>query len=178
VPARRGSFQARGHAPSRRRTGWELGPGGDAPLTVSADGISILGSGLVLLVDGLTLVRLRGSVQALLTQATAIADGFHCAMGIGIVNEDAFAIGVTTIMDPLTDADWDGWLYHRFFDLHAQSSTTVGPGPADNLQFEVDSKAMRKTTDGDVIFAALEVVEQTTAVMQVFFDSRVLFKLP
>ena len=127
--------------------------------------------------DGLTVVRLRGSLSAFILTATSAGDGFHCALGIGLINEDAFAVGVTTVMDPIADAQWDGWLYHRFFDVHAQTTTPGTGSIIDAIQFEVDSKAMRKTSEDTIIFAALEVVEQGTATMNLFFDSRMLFKL-
>ena len=172
----RGSYPGRARAP-RRRTGWEVGPGGTTATTVSTDIVAILGSGVVLVLDGNTLVRLRGAASVRLNAATAIDDGFSGAIAVGIINEDAFAIGVSTIMDPLTDMDWDGWLYHRFFHVHADV-VPVGGNDSTHLSWEVDSKAMRKLTDGDVVFAAMQVVETQTAVMQVHFNSRMLLKLP
>ena len=171
-------FSRQGHGRSpRRRTGWEQGPGSNTATSISADGVSFVGGGSVISTDGFTLVRLRGSVQAFILTATSAGDGFHCALGIGIVNSDAFSVGVTTVLDPLADMDWDGWLYHRIFDVHAQT-TSPGGQDGEQISFEVDSKAMRKLTDGDVIFAALEVVEQGTATMNMFFDTRMLLKLP
>ena len=41
----------------------------------------------------------------------------------GSRREDAFAVGVGTVMDPLTDADWEGWLYHTLIDVHVQTAT-------------------------------------------------------
>ena len=171
---------SRGAQRVRRRTGWELGPGGTSRTAISADAIQIMGSGVTLLLDGTTLVRLRGVLEAFLSTAGSIADGFACAVGVGIINEDAFAIGATTIMDPLGDAEWDGWLYHRFFNLHAITATLADGVNANSayVQIEVDSKAMRKLTDGDVVFAALETVEDGVATGEVFFDSRMLLKLP
>ena len=171
---------SRGRPPARRRTGWDLGPGQNAVTEITSTSVTILGSGIILLIDGATLVRTRGSFQAYLTAVAGAGQGFHGAIGIGIVNEDAFAVGVSTIMDPITDADFDGWLYHRFFDIHSVTGTLADGVNSVGVEtsFEVDSKAMRKVTDGDVLFAAVEMSEDGTAVADVFFDSRMLFKLP
>ena len=119
--------------------------------------------------------------MANLISASAAGDGFHCALGVGIINEDAFAIGVTTILDPLADADWDGWLYHTFFDVFVNDATAgdLGAGAISRVfRAEIDSKAMRKLKEKDVIFAAVESNEQGTAVMEINFDSRMLVLLP
>jgi len=166
--------------PQRRKTGWDFGPGGTGVTSFSSSTTSILGGGAEVVAQGLTLVRLRGSVQGFLKTADAANAGFHCAMGIGIVSTDAFAVGVTALPNPADDIGW-GWLYHRFFDLHAFSATVADSMAASGLgsiQFEVDSKAMRKLTVSEVIFASLQVIELSTATMSVFFESRALLKLP
>ena len=133
---------------------------------------------MISLVDGLTIVRVRGAVQAFLSGAFTALEGYHCALGICIVNEDAFAIGATAVPDPIADSGWDGWFYHRFFDVHSSHTEVEGGDLSRSISFEVDSKAMRKIPEENVIVAALEVVELGIATMQVYFDSRVLFKLP
>jgi len=130
-----------------------------------------------LLGDGDTLVRVRGSLEAVIQSSNVAGSGFHCAIGIGIVNEMAFTVGATAVMEPITDADWDGWLYHRFFDLHV-GDQTAGDIQERPVQFEVDSKAMRKLKQDDVVFAIVEVVETGIAEIDVFFDSRILLALP
>ena len=175
----RGFSQGRSRGP-RRRTGWELGPGGTAALSVSTDSVSFLGSGIVTLFDGFTIARLRGFLSANLLTVSSAGDGYDFAVGVGLINSDAFAVGVTTILDPIGDADWDGWLYHRFFNIHAVTATIADGvnAAAAAIQFEVDSKAMRKLTDTDVIFAAVQAVENGAATAEVFFNSRLLMKLP
>jgi len=119
-------------------------------------------------------------VKAFLTTANAVSDGFHGAIGIGVVTDDAFGVGVSAVPDPLDEMEWDGWLWHSFFDIHTAASplddgvnaATVG------WQKDIDSKAMRKLNLGDTIFAIAEVTMGGTAVMQLFLDTRVLLKLP
>ena len=172
---RSGSFQG-SHA-GRRGKGWEEGPGGSAVTTFTASTQAILTNGAQFLQDGLTVLRLRGSLQAFLVSANAAGDGFHCAIGIGIVSENAFGIGITAVPTPLGDTSWDGWLYFKFFDVHG-GFLTAGDVQHLDATFEVDSKAMRKVKDTDVLFAVVETIEIGTAEMDVFFESRILLALP
>ena len=176
--ARQRSGFNRGSGANRRRTGWEVGPGGTGPTTVTANAVDVLGSGSEALQDGLTLVRTRGFIEMLLTAAgSASVTGFSGAIGIGIVTAPAFAIGITAMPAPLDEVDWEGWLWHQFFFLHV-GDPTAGDRDTNRLNFEVDSKAMRKIGTDEVIFAALQSVEQVAGeTMKVFFDSRLLFKL-
>jgi len=175
MPYQRGSrgFQPRSQ---RRSTSWEVGPGGDVLESTSASSSSIIGDGAAVTFDGDTLVRIRGSLQAYLTTGATPGDGFHCGFGIGLITGDAFAASV--FPDPLVEAGWDGWIYHRFYDLHVPVTAGIGEVGTAAITFEVDSKAMRKLVATDVIFAALEAVEVGTAVMETYFDSRALLKLP
>ena len=165
----------------RRKTEWTEGPGSSTVTTFTASTAIILGFGILLEAGGITLVRLRGSFQAYITSQDSIDSGFHCALGVGVASQDAFAVGVTAVPNPIADMDWPGWLYHRFFDVHGASSTVANSWGANGLgvaQFEVDSKAMRKVGINEVIFATVETVEDAASGMSVWFDSRTLFKLP
>jgi len=161
---------------SRRQTTWELGPGGNTVSTITDSLSTILGAGVSPTNDGLTIVRLRGSLQAYLTAGT-INVGMHCAIGAGIVSNDAFAVGVTAMPDPIADVEWKGWLYHRFFDVHS-AGTFDQTDPNVSIRFEIDSKAMRKLGFNETLFFVVETVEAGAASMAVFADSRVLVKLP
>jgi len=67
----------------------------------------------------------------------------------------------------------------RSFDIHARSAgDTDGVNSVSGYyREEVDSKAMRKIAPNETIFGSLQVVEVGTAVMEAFFDSRMLVKL-
>ncbi len=176
--SRRGFSQ--GHIRTRRQTAWGIGPGGSSPASISSSSVVILGGGSVPLVEGLTIVRLRGSFQAYLKTSDAANGGFHCALGIGLATDEAFGIGTTALPSPISDSEFDGWMYHRWFDIHSFGATiaeSMTSGLA-TIQFEVDSKAMRKQPVGLVLYTVLEVVELSTATMSAFFDSRILAKLP
>ena len=137
--------------------------------------VQILGNGQVTTQDGLTIVRLRGFVELILTSASALGDGFDGAIGIGIVSAPAFAIGVTAVPTPITEIEWEGWLWHQFFSLTAPTAAQ----DSENRQvFEVDSKAMRKINSEEVVYAAIEVTETGTAGLKAKLGTRMLLKLP
>ena len=171
----------------RRLTSWQVGPGGDTVTNFSSSQITILNAGAFAVLDGNTVVRLRGEFTAFLRSATAANDGYTGAFGIGITTLDAFTIGATAIPGPLDELDWDGWLYHRFFTLTASGpivaaavsiSTDLAQPVASGLRIDVDSKAMRKLPENMGLFAALDVNLVGTAAMSCFFNSRMLIKLP
>ena len=175
MPLRRG-YSLR--SPSRRRsTHWGFGPGDNAVNAITGDGVTFLGSGIILSTETqATIVRLRGSLVAYLTATSAANDGFHCAIGVGLVSDEAFAVGVASIPGPLTEADNEIWMYHRFFDIHSPTATLASADVSQSVAFEVDSKAMRKWDDDKTLVAMLEVEEASVAIAAVWFDSRVLLK--
>ncbi len=180
--ARTRSGFGRGSHGTRRKTGWELGPGGDDLATLdvqqfTASGEAILGSGIIPTLDGLTLVRTRGFAEFVLSGATTALDGFSWGFGICVVNADAFAVGITAVPKPFTDAAWDGWLYHELWALHSPIAG-VSNNSANNTRREIDSKAMRKIGQNDVVCSVVEVGETGAATLNVRSATRVLIKLP
>ena len=164
---------------ARRRTGWEEGPGGAQGQVIGASGKTVVGSGVAALADGLTIVRIRGIFQIGATGTPAAAtDGIDGAFGICIVSNDAFAVGVTAIPGPVTDMQWDGWMYHRFVN----SVATAWGSSADEysfVDFEIDSKAMRKIGVNDTVCGVFEHTRHGAAnAFQIWSDSRMLLKLP
>ena len=168
----RGSF--RGRSPQRRRTGWEEGPGTLTLLTVASSTTNILGLGQESQFDGLTVVRLRGVVELALTIATAVGDGFTGAIGIGKVSSPAFAIGATAVPMPIDEVEWEGWLWHQFFSIHATKSTPTEKAPT---VIEIDSKAMRKFDSQEVMFCAIQATLTGTATLLARLGTRMLVKL-
>ena len=175
---RRGFSRGQPLRSQRRLSAWEKGPGGTTGTVISTSTTVILGAGIVALIDGLTIVRFRGFFEMFMEAAPAIGDGFVGAVGAGVVTSDAFAVGVTAVPNPVDDADWDGWLYHRFYSLHHSTATISNGVNAGREAWEVDSKAMRKLPSNETFFLSIQTVEQGAAQIEVFFDSRVLLKLP
>jgi len=89
-------------------------------------------------------------------------------------------VGQTAMPAPLDEQDWDGWLFWTPLVLvaHTTSPTDDPGGLSTIIRVDVDSKAMRKLNLGDVIFASAQFTEVGAAVARVFFDSRILIKLP
>ena len=165
--------------PSRRRVGWEVGPvttGVNQTASTSALGTG----GTQALLDGLTLVRMRGHCAIYLSVADAALSGFHGALGVCVISENQNTVGVTAVNQPLDDDAWDGWLWHQYFDVRAITATIADGVNASSVvqRFEVDSKAMRKLKDTDVVVLVQQFVEVGTSSVRVEFDSRLLMKLP
>ena len=160
---------------SRRQTDWGFGPGGTAVTSFSASGSAVLGSGIEP-TSLLTLVRTRGLVEIFIKGlATADGDGYTGAVAIGLASDPAFTAGIASLPTPITELNWDGWLWHSFFSVHA-TDISFGDSGSGHQRIVIDSKAMRKFSPENVMFAAAEVVEQGTVNLDVYFDSRMLFK--
>jgi len=159
----------------RRKTGWELGPGTFTDLgAFTASQSVIVGSGIQFLEDGLTLVRTRGFVELVQTGGVALGDGYTGAFGIAIVTAQAFGVGISALPTPITEANWDGWLWHQMFSLRCNEANT----DFKRQVFEIDSKAMRKVGFEEVCYMVVEVDEIGDAIMEVTGGSRILMKLP
>ena len=176
----------------RRQTSWSPGPksetNGGAAAQLTATGSAL---GAIIAVpgsDGLTLVRLRGEFLFRLDTAVGLGDGFFGAVGVGIFNDAALTVGgVTSLQTPITNEDWDGWLWHQYFAVTAADAIVAAaaanaPGQSHNVtaavRVVVDSKAMRKVPVGQSIAVVLQVTEVPTATATWFFNSRTLAKLP
>ena len=162
----------------RRKTAWSLGPGGTGAGPISASGSAFVGAGLVPTIEGGTWVRLRGELLLSLVSAVNPLDGFRGAFGIGVVSLPAFVAGIASVPTPITEADDENWIYHRFFTLFTGDGTEGNFfGPSFD-RIEVDTKAMRRVDTDRVFYSVIEVVEVGAAVMDVSFNSRMLVKLP
>jgi len=179
--ARRGSFPRTGGS-SRRRTDWSGGPRTGAALTATAAGNNLVSTGSQVLSEGMTLIRFRGEFVAWLESVGSVGDGFsRWAVGVCNVTENAFGIGVTAVPDPVVDAAWDGWLYHRNLGPIIGLSVTESEntGPLSQVRMEVDSKAMRKQRNTDFTIACVSFQDEVGVATVAFgFQSRILDKLP
>ena len=167
---------------------WAVGPetaGNGQPIPITSSSAVLGGVSVGPVLDSLTLIRTRGSFSCHLEAATTQGDGFHGAIGIGMATLAAFTAGVASVPTPITEEDWDGWLYHQYFTINAGGpiaaataadqqgvvNATIGA-----LRQEVDSKAMRKIDIDSVFYFCIEVIEFGTAAMDFSFNSRMLFK--
>ena len=103
-------------------------------------------------------------------------EGMQGAFGICVVQDAAFTAGVASLPGPISEMNSEAWLYHSIVGVHAHNATETAFNESSVFDLTVDSKAMRKLDEETVVVAVLEVVELGTAVLDVFFDSRVLLK--
>ena len=175
--ARRSGFQ-RGHRGTRRGTTWALGPQ-EVDGSLSATGSELWSGAVATTLGEVTLIRTRGHVSSYMEASSAVGTGFFGAWAIGITTAVALAAGIASMPTPLTDATWDGWLWHNFFDARAITAT-IGDGVnafSCVARAEIDSKAMRRLEDDMVLFGVTEVVEQASGLLETQADTRMLFKV-
>ena len=162
----------------RRNKGWEEGPGGLTASTITGSSTVFMGSAVQPLVDGLTLLRTRGLLTYFLTSVTALADGFQGAFGIAKATAAAVTAGVASVPTPITEQQWDGWLFWTPISCHASVALQASSSPATMYEIVIDSKAMRKIAAEEAFYAIIELTEIGAASFTAHFDSRMLFALP
>ncbi len=99
--ARRNRFSARGSLSSRsqpHRPSWSTGPNGI--VTISSSSSVLYATGAQSQVDEVTIVRTRGLVTVFLS-AGGTLEGFDGAIGICVVSENAFNVGITAVPTPV-----------------------------------------------------------------------------
>jgi len=138
----------------QRLTRW-VGPALQGYQTVSSGGALLIGS--FPFEEPATIMRTRGQVSVLPAALGADVDIIG-AYGIGVVTQEAFAAGVGSIPEPFTDADWGGWYVWRSFSYHFEFATAAAVNFPD-WNFEVDSKAMRKVSNNEVLVIIAESQE-------------------
>ena len=162
---------------TRRNTSWGFGP--DSTEQTMSSSAKILGSTGITTTVPSTIIRIRGYQSLTVLSTSAGGDGMLGASGIGLVTADAFAIGITAIPGPQTDSQWEGWMWHRFWDVRTNTATladgvnSVGA----NKSFEIDSKAMRKwDSASQVLVMVHEGTESGAMSVEVNADTRILIK--
>ena len=163
----------------RRSSKWAFGPD-SLDQSISADGLVVWSNGSSIVNEPqATLVRTRGYVNIVLKTSGGVSNGFAGALGIALFTTEAFAAGAASMFDPQIEADWDGWLWHQFFDVRTATATIADGANANTIsqRIEIDSKAMRKQTVDQVLVGLVGVVESGVATMSLNADTRCLYKL-
>ena len=162
----------------RRLVSWEDGPSNTGTNLTSS--VAALGStAQELTAERVTLIRLRGSLSLYLPITSAALSGFRGAVGVAIASAEAIAAGVTAVPTPFLDADLNLWWWHSFFDIRSITATIADGANAAAVvvRIPVDTKAMRKISQTETVFVAIEVIEEGTASLRWGFESRQLVKL-
>ncbi len=177
--ALRRGFPARSLPRSKRKMAWTFGPDSISQSLITT-GNNLWTTGVQLVGESnATIVRIRGEMLVRLKAVAGIDDGYQFAIGLGLVTLQAFNAGTASIPGPVSEADWEGWMFHRFGSLHVNSATL---GATENIglleqRIEIDTKAMRIFRENMVLMGALEGVEVGTSVLEFNADTRVLLKL-
>ena len=150
-----GSFRRSG---PRRQVGWDISLLSVAQIAVAA-GAKVLmlnasPASLATLVPG-TIVRTRGMLTIGSDQRSALEDQIG-SFGIGLVNSVAGALGVTGVPAPGDEAIWGGWFVHQYFANRFEFVTGAGFETNGQMQFPIDSKAMRKLEGEQALIGVLQ----------------------
>ncbi len=125
---------------------------------------------------GLTLIRTRGQLN-LHFDPTSINDVLEVGVGMALFSTDAFAAGVASLPGPLSDADYD-WAYHRMVMFSTFTATESDTSIQQNLNIEIDSKAMRKMNSSQTLGWVVEgIIHSGGGTFDVSLVARHLFKL-
>jgi len=163
----------------RRKVSWNEGVRTTVLTLTASGGVALGTTGQTPTIPGLTIIRTRGEARIFLSSVSAALDGFQTfGLGIGVASATAFATGAAAVPTPLTEASWAGWLWYWSGPLMANAAISDTDGSA-NIRIPIDSKAMRKLRDDEVVYFAAEAgTEVGTAVAKIYVGTRQLFKLP
>ena len=121
-----------------------------------------------------TLVRTRGliSIHPSVFNADLEVVG---AVGMGVISDQALAVGASAIPGAWTDAGSDIWFVWQPLALNFEFGSAVGTEVQGAVQFPFDSKAMRKLHDGE---SMVVMVESQAGAFDCAVSFRQLLKLP
>ncbi len=159
---------------SRRKTHW-VGPPDQGTINVGSGASVIIGSfePAASFMLAPTIVRTRGEVSLLPTSPAADL-AISGAFGIGIVSNDAFAAGATSIPGPWSDPDWGGWFVWQSFFKKLEFADASGLNYPFNSSYQVDSKAMRKAESNETVVL---MAESQAGAFSIAMHVRLLFLL-
>ena len=95
------------------------------------------------------------------------------AIGMGIVTDNALAVGITAIPDPVTERDADIWFFYRSFGQRFLFKDATGTQHNDLQTYEFDSKAKRILRDDESIAIVIANAHGTHG-LAVLFGIRIL----
>ena len=168
---RRIPFRSGGH---RRKSDWAAFV--DEIFVLGTTAVQLGATGFTTTLGEETLARIHGELLVTLETGDAVGSGFHGAIGIGKVQDEAFQAGVGSVPDPITEVGWDGWLYHQFFMVIAQNATASAlvAGGGATFRATIDGKAMRRVDEEDTLIVVMNAVEAGTATGRLRIKTRAL----
>ena len=162
----------------RRPTFWEGGRFNLSIPTASAVGTTLVPESTLENVPEPTLVRIRGSILCTMLSAAAVPNAVFLTLGIKLAT--ATAVAASSFELPGTDigSDWIWWQKVPLVLITGGSvASPNGDGLTSNVRVDVDSKAMRKVKQNEVLILVAEnQVSESTGTVGVDGGVRVLFK--
>ncbi len=152
--SRKSGFTQRGGA-RRRETFWLDLVG---TRSVLASGTPVLFTGYsanTLALRPFTIVRTRGILQ-LASDQEAADETYMAHLGMAIVSDQALAVGVTAVPNPIADADSDMWFLYESMASSMRFGDATGFVDGAGVFRIFDNKAMRKVEDGQDIAVVVE----------------------
>ena len=134
---------------TRRGTFWGRSPA-DTDTFDLAGSTAVLDSTAVPVVEGETIIRMRGQILVGSDQKVA-TEPWTGAVGALVASDQAVAVGVGSLPTPYTDQDSDLWFMHQFWGGVFRHNSSVGTEAQVLSRFEFDSKAMRKMMTGTTL---------------------------
>ncbi len=122
-----------------------------------------------------TIVRFLFTLGWKSDQAAA-SENQQIAMGAAIVSEQASAIGVTAVPTPINDMGSELFFAYTLEFSAVEFISAVGVEPGYTHQSKIDSKAMRKVSEGQDLAVTLETGPGSSGVATVL-GGRLLIKL-
>ncbi len=141
--------------------------------TALAGATAVLDQSLQGLTEPVTVVRIRGSVSVQTDQVAASESPFG-AIGACVVSDQALAIGITAVPQPISDADSDLWVMHQYFYCPVKLADATGFADVSQT-VNFDSKAMRKIPEGSTLIWVIE--NASTVGLQYALQFAALIKL-
>ena len=153
--------RARGRTGPRRPTSW-LGSFDNAYITVAvntAQFITLVAETTLESFPEPTIVRIRGALDVVSGNNGAAGEVSRWGAGIALFTRTAVGIGASALQSPLTDTFWDGWMWWATGVLENGVSNDINdkPAPQSAVQRDIDSKAMRKVGNDEVLCLMFEV---------------------
>jgi len=148
--ARQRMIQRRSRTPNR---GWASVE--TAGLVAVAGATKILLGGFVPLTGDVTVLRSVGILSVGSDQQVA-GEHQQGAFGMCVVNNTAFALGVTAIPGPFTDSDSDLWFVHQYYAQELRFGTAVGMEPNWATKYEFDSRGKRVVNEDQTVAIMIE----------------------
>ncbi len=103
-----------------------------------------------------TFLRVRGEIYVELN-GSAVNERATLACGLAVVSARAAAVGTTAIPRPGSEGVYP-WIWHGWMNVSTLQEAAVVPDAAFS-RLSVDSKAMRKVKEDEVIILAFEICE-------------------